>query len=89
MIVERGRAQGGEGPSLDADVGLHLPWPWSLSLSWSSVPPPAVNYESLKFVNRKRTEEGDFITRGDPEERSQPHASLRLLSMPGFWAQPH
>lgn len=85
-MAERGRAQG---TCLDADVALHPPWPWSLSLSWGSVPPPAVNYESLKFVNRKRTEEGDFITRGDPEERSQPRASLRLLSMPGFWAQPH
>lgn len=88
MIAERGHAQGVEGSSLNADMGLHPPWPWNLSLNWSSVPPPTVNNESLKFVNRKTTEEGDFIIWGDPEERSQLHPSLRLLSTPGFCPQP-
>lgn len=38
-----------------------------LKLEFSS--PPTVNNEPLKFVNRKKTEEGDFITWGEPEEK--------------------
>lgn len=55
-----------EGPSLDVDMGLHPPWAWSLSLGSNSVPPPAVNNESLEIYKQENDRRGRFCTMGRP-----------------------
>lgn len=73
-----------EGPSLDVDMGLHPPWAWSLSLGRNSVPPPAVNNESLEIYKQENDRRGCTMgrPRGKKPASFQPQAPISPRILP-------